>query len=233
MKFLFIFLVLFCIIINLLSFIYCFVQSRRTKRVSATATSGKNDSIKGKKNFLNCISSLFQLSSLLRLNLFLVSYIPSHTIRNFLYKNIFRVKMGKNVVIYYGAEIRAPWNLEIGEGSIIGDKSILDARNGIKIGKNCNFSTEVWIWTEQHSVNDEGFSCEGAPVIIEDRCWLGPRTIVLPGKTMKEGSVLAAGAVLTKNTEPFSINGGIPAKKIGERNRNINYEFEGKHFHFL
>ena len=163
------------------------------------------------------------MESLLRLNLFLVSFIPSHTIRNYLYRHIFKVKLAQNAVIYYGAEIRAPWNLEIGEGSIIGDKSILDARRGIKIGRNVNFSTGVWIWTEQHGVNNIDFSCdgEGGSVIIEDRCWCGPRTIILPGRQMKEGSVLAAGAVLTKDTEPFSINAGIPAKKIGERNIHI------------
>lgn len=185
------------------------------------------------KVFFKLLNNFIHFSSLIRLNLFIVSYIPSHTIRNFIYRHIFKVKMGKNVAIYYGAEIRAPWNLEIGDGCIIGDKAKLDARNGIKIGKNVNFSTGVWIWTEQHGVNDENFSCEGAPVIIEDRCWCGPRTIILPGKTMKEGSVLAAGGVLTKNTEPFSINGGVPAKKIGERNRNINYELNGERMHLL
>ena len=75
------------------------------------------------------------------------------------------------MVIYYGAEIRAPWNIHIGEGTVIGDKAILDGRSGIKIGKNVNFSTGVWIWTNQHKVNDISFGIEGKPVIIEDRLY--------------------------------------------------------------
>lgn len=43
-----------------------------------------------------------------------------------------------------------PNNIIIGRGSIIGDQAVLDARNGIELGENVNFSTGVWIWTEQH-----------------------------------------------------------------------------------
>lgn len=65
------------------------------------------------------------LESIIRLNLLITAYFPSHHVRNFLYRNIFRVHIGKNAVIYYGAEIRSPWNLHIGEGSVIGDTVIL------------------------------------------------------------------------------------------------------------
>ena len=225
-----------CILIFDLSLlrVYCYIRLKADKKKGQNNVSG-NSNVKKFFNVLKFINDVLMLSSLLRLNLFIISYIPSHTIRNFLYRHVFLVKMAKNSVIYYGAEIRSPWLLEIGEGSIIGDKAILDARNGIKIANNVNFSTGVQIWTEQHGVNNMDFSCEGQgyPVIIENRCWCGPRTTILPGKTMKEGSVLAAGAVLTKDTEPFSINAGVPAKKIGERNRNINYELKGNRLHFL
>lgn len=70
-------------------------------------------------------------------------------------------------------------------------------------------------------------------IIICNRSWLGPRVIVLPGCTIGEGAVVGAGAVVTKDIEPFSINVGIPAKKIGERNKNINYIFDGKPMPFI
>ena len=173
--------------------------------------------------------------SLLRINLAVTAKIPSHHVRIFLYKNIFAMTIGKKAVIYYGAEIRSPWMITIGEGTIIGDKAILDGRFGISIGKNCNFSTGVWLWTLQHDVNDPWFTTDGqgAPIIIGDRAWLSCRTIVLPGVEIGEGSVIAAGAIVTKSTDPFSINGGVPSKKIGERNNNLKYEFDGSHVHFL
>lgn len=55
-----------------------------------------------------------------------------------IYRSVFYMKIGKNTVIYYGLESRCLWNIEIGNGSIIGDYCILDARNGIKIGENVN-----------------------------------------------------------------------------------------------
>lgn len=81
--------------------------------------------------------------------------------------------ISKTAVIYGGFEIRAPWKIKIDDGSVIGDECKLDGRNGIKIGKNVNFSTGVWIWTEQHDINDANFESNnsGGPVIIRDRAW--------------------------------------------------------------
>lgn len=170
------------------------------------------------------------LSGLVRYELRLIGNIPSHRIRKFLYKNIFLMKIGKNSVIYGGMEVRAPWNIKIGDNTIIGDESKLDGRNIIIIKNNVNFSTGVWIWTDQHKVNSKDF--ESLPigtgkVIIEDYCWCGPRSIILPSKTMKKGSVLAAGGVLTKNTEEFGIYAGVPAQKISERNKDLLYSLGG------
>jgi acetyltransferase-like isoleucine patch superfamily enzyme len=162
--------------------------------------------------------------------------ISFHSIRNFFYKHIYKINMAKNVIIYGGAEIRGPDKLSIGKGSIIGHYSILDARNIIEIGENVNFSHGVWLWTEQHNHNNLDFSCESSKkkkITIRDRVWLGPRVIVLPGCTIGEGAVVGAGAVVTKDIEPFSINVGIPAKKIGERNRDINYVFNGNPLPFI
>lgn len=72
----------------------------------------------------------------------------------------------------------------------------------------------------------------GAPVKIHGRVWISCRTIILPGVTIGEGAVIAAGAVVTKDVELYSIYGGIPAVKIGERNRNLIYNFNGRFLPF-
>lgn len=112
----------------------------------------------------------------------------------------------------------------------IGDKSILDARNGIEIGVNVNFSSNVHIWTEQHYHRDPYFECNSDhsfEVIIENRAWIGPNVTILPKVVIGEGAVVAAGSVVTKNVDPFTIVAGLPAKKIGERNRDLKYVFDG------
>ena len=227
------------LILDILScYLYCKIHKERGDRgdtsVSEVSVSEENsDSRDLRLEFISSLGKILNICSILRLTLALTGYIPSHTIRNLLYKKVFFMDISEDVVIYYGAEIRAPWNIKIGKGTIIGDKAILDGRNGLTIGENVNFSTGVWVWTEQHDVNSPVFADEGAPVIIENRAWISCRCVVLPGVTIKEGSVIAAGAVVTKDTEPFSINGGIPAKKIGERNKNLEYEFHGNHLHFM
>lgn len=163
-----------------------------------------------------------------------VGLIPSHHIRNFLYRRIFHVRLSKGGIIYYGAEIRSHSRLKIGRSSI-GDKAILDARNGIEIGDNVNFSTGVQIWTEQHSHKDPWFRCisgRSFGVRIDDKVWVGPRVTILHSVHIGEGAVVAAGSVVTKDVEPYAIVAGIPARKIGERNKDLKYSSMGKHLPF-
>ena len=163
-----------------------------------------------------------------------VGMIPSHHIRNFIYRHIFRVRLKRGGIIYYGAEIRSHSRLLIGRSSI-GDKAILDARNGIEIGDNVNFSTGVHIWTEQHSHNDPWFRCisgSSFKVRIDDRAWIGPSVTILHSVHIGEGAVVAAGSVVTKDVEPFSIVAGIPAKKIGERTNDLKYTSIGNYLPF-
>ena len=171
-----------------------------------------------------------------RLFLCWISRIPSHHIRNFFYRYIYLIRMEKNVIIYSGAEIRQPTNLKIGKGSIIGDNAILDARAGIEIGENVNFSSNVRIWTFQHDYRDPYFRCNSehyGRVVIGNRVWIGPHSIILHSVTIGEGAVIAAGAVVTKDVEPYTLVGGIPARPIGKRPMDIRYEFNGKAMHFI
>jgi acetyltransferase-like isoleucine patch superfamily enzyme len=60
-----------------------------------------------------------------------------------------------------------------------------------------------------------------------------PRVVVLSGTTIEKDAVVGTGAVVTKDIEPFSINVGMPAKKIDERNKAINYVFSGNPLLFI
>lgn len=173
------------------------------------------------------------IASFTRYQLRLLGGLPSHRVRKLILSHIYGMQIEKNVVIYGGFEIRSPWNITIGEGTIIGDESKLDGRNEIIIGKHVNFSTGVWVWTEQHDFQSPCFACKGGKVEIGDRAWVSARAIILPGRKIAEGTVVAAGAVLTKDTVPYGVYGGVPAKKIGERTRNLEYEFNGEYQHFF
>lgn len=162
--------------------------------------------------------------------LFYIAYIPSVHIRKLCYKCL-GCHVSKRVVFHHKTEIRSPWNLKIGIGTIIGDNAILDARRGLTIGDNVNLSSNVSIYTLQHDHRMPDFSCpknRNMEVIIENRVWLGANVIVLPGVKIGEGAVCCAGCVVTKDVEPFSVVAGIPAKKVSERPRKMEYNFDGK-----
>lgn len=165
-----------------------------------------------------------------------VGQIPSHRIRNFIYKNIYEVNLAKKGIIYHGCEMRASYNLIVGKGAIIGDNAVLDARRGgILIGENVQIGSYVKMWTGSHDHDDPYFRSKPGkrgPIKIGNRAWIGPSVTILHSVNIGEGAVVCAGAVVTKDVAPFDIVGGIPAKKIGIRSQDLRYEFDGKPYYF-
>jgi acetyltransferase-like isoleucine patch superfamily enzyme len=159
-------------------------------------------------------------------------HIPVQTIRMALYRWFFKVKAGKGTNIYRGCELRSPWRIRIGEGTSIGDHCILDGRAGLVIGNSVNMSTGVWVWTQQHDKDDRHFKVVGKAVTIEDYAWIGGRVIVLPGVRIGKGAVVASGSVVTKDVEPYAVVAGMPARKVGERSRDLDYRID-QHLPFL
>ncbi len=161
----------------------------------------------------------------------LTGYFPTSRLRHLIYR-AFGMKISHESHIYMGAEIRTPSRIKIGTGTSIGHRAILDGRGSLTIGNHVNFGTGVWVWTAEHDVHDQDFRVHKEPVVIEDFVWCSARVMVLPGVTIGEGSVVAAGAVVTKDVEPYTIVGGVPAKKIGERSRQLTYSITD-HYHMI
>ena len=153
----------------------------------------------------------------------LAGYIPSNHLRLLAYRML-GMRIGRGSHIYMGAEIRSPHLICIGAGSSIGHRAILDGRGSLTIGSNVNVSTGVWVWTMDHDLRSPTFDSRKAAVVIGDFAWLSCRVVVLPGVTIGEGAVVAAGAVVTRDIPPYTIVGGVPAKQIGERPRDLRYD---------
>lgn len=157
---------------------------------------------------------------------YIITYIPFYFIRHFYYKKIMRISIGRGSSIHMGTFInknRLQSKITIGKGSAINRKCCLDGRGGIKIGDNVSISPEVHLITADHYINDPYFSYKSASIEVSNYVWIGTRAIILPGIIIGEGSVVAAGAVVTKNIPPFEIWGGVPAKKIGVRTEKLDY----------
>jgi acetyltransferase-like isoleucine patch superfamily enzyme len=130
---------------------------------------------------------------------------------------------GTNLRVDAGVRIYNPRLVFIGDHCYLGAGVRLYAWNErITIGSHVLTSADVLIITRNHNFGalDVPIASQGytdAPIAVEDDVWIGFRAIILAGVTIGRGSVVAANAVVTKDVEPYSIVGGVPARVIGKR----------------
>jgi acetyltransferase-like isoleucine patch superfamily enzyme len=108
-------------------------------------------------------------------------------------------------------------NVSIGPGTFINYGCFLDAAAPIAIGRDCQIGMRVLFCTGTHEIGPataRGGEPVAKPIVVEDGCWLGAGTTVLPGVTVERGCVVAAGSVLTTNCQPHSLYAGVPARLI-------------------
>ena len=130
------------------------------------------------------------------------------------------INLGTNVHLGYKVHISHPENIFIGDNSYVNGGFLLASKNAkIIIGKDCLLSYNIHIRTSTHSYEkkDVLIRKQGEiekSIVIEDDCWIGFGVQIMPGVTIKKGSVIGAGAIVTKDTEEYGVYVGIPAKRI-------------------
>lgn len=152
----------------------------------------------------------------------IITHIPFHIIRIVLFKLLCNLKAGKKTSIHLHTKIIG-YDIRIGNESVINRNCLLDGRSGIRIGNRVSISPDVHLISGSHNANSPEFKYLGKEIIIEDYVWIGSRATILQGVKIGKGAVVAAGSVVTKDVEPYTIVGGTPAKKIGIRTNNLNY----------
>ncbi|MBR2927395.1 MAG: acyltransferase [Clostridia bacterium] len=142
----------------------------------------------------------------------------------------FRCFFAKRIARSFGKNVNIEKHAHFTPGLSIGDNSGVGIRcevNGpVTIGANVMMGPEVVIYTQTHKYDRtdipmcEQGSTEPSEVVIEDDVWLGRRAIIMPGVRIGKGSIIGAGAVVTKDVPPYSVVGGVPARVIRTRERN-------------
>ena len=119
-----------------------------------------------------------------------------------MYGNDGEISIGNNISINTNVQIGASGGkIVIGNDVLIGPNVVIRATNHGVMRK-------MLINKQPHS---------GGTITIEDDVWIGSNAVILKNVRIAKGTIVAAGAVVVKDTEPYSIVGGIPAKKISER----------------
>ena len=87
----------------------------------------------------------------------------------------------------------------------------------IEIHQGATVAQEVYLCSGTHDFDSANFQLVTKPIVIEKDVFVGVRTMVLPGVTIKKGAVVGAQSVVTKDIPPNVVFGGNPAKKIRNR----------------
>lgn len=140
-----------------------------------------------------------------------------------LWKHKFR-RSGIDIRIMENCNFIFPKNIEFGSHVFLNHNCELDGSNGkIIIGSSVSLGQDVLILTTNHLYDNYEIPLrkqgvrKDQDVEIGDDVWIGARTTILPNVKIGKGAIVAAGAVVSKNVEPYSIVGGVPAKHIKYR----------------
>lgn len=106
-------------------------------------------------------------------------------------------------------------NIRFGEGVFVNSCCCFQDQGGIRVGDGCLIGHRVTIATINHGLRpEERHVHHVAPVIIRANVWIGSSSTLLPGVEIGEGSIIAAGSVVSRSVPPRTVVGGVPARLI-------------------
>jgi len=153
----------------------------------------------------------------------LTGHVPSHALRA-LYLRAWLGGFGSGTAVQMGCRFLNGRKVFLGERNVVNFGCLFDGRRyRIVTGADVSIGPEASILTLAHDPQSRDFADLGGDIVIGDRVWIAYRAIVLPGLRIGEGAVVAAGAVVTRDVEPYQIVAGAPARPVGERSRDLEY----------
>ena len=151
--------------------------------------------------------------------------VEGFVLRYLLYRALFE-RLDGFCYVYPGARLSHTYGIRAGRNLMINAGAFIYGRGGLSFGDHVMIGPNVVIVSSQHRFDDPRIEMvfqghQAAFVTIGSDVWIGANAVILPGVTVADGTVVSAGAVVTRDTEPYSIVGGVPAAKIGMRPREV------------
>ncbi|RZJ93179.1 MAG: putative colanic acid biosynthesis acetyltransferase [Hymenobacter sp.] len=150
--------------------------------------------------------------------LFRLSPRPLHGWRSFLLR-CFGAKVGAGVHVYPGANIWAPWNLELADECAIASGVTLYSQGKITVGYRAVVSQGAHLVTGTHDYNTPGFILITKPIRIGAHAWVAAEAFIHPGVTVGAGCVIGARSVVTRDMPEWTVCAGHPCLALKPRTR--------------
>jgi len=129
-----------------------------------------------------------------------------------------KVEWSSNVLP--SCRIWQPWKLKMGKYACLSEDVDCYSVDEIRIGDQATVSQGVKLCAASHDISSKIMELTYAPIVVGDNAWIAGWSIILPGVTIGEGAVVAAGSVVIKDVDPWDVVGGNPAKFIKKRELN-------------
>ncbi len=127
----------------------------------------------------------------------------------------------RGVILSHDGSFSGPGRVHIGARTYLGPYFSIQCITQLTIGADCLFGNFVSIVDNDHERRADTLirlqPLHGSPVTIGDDCWLGEKSIILRGVTIGDHAIVAAGAVVRTDIEPYAIVAGVPARVVGKR----------------
>jgi len=130
---------------------------------------------------------------------------------------LFGAKIGKQMYMKPGVRVKFPWYLTVGDYCWIGEDVWIDNLAPVSIASHVCVSQGAYLCTGNHDWSKPNLRLFTRPITLQRGCWVGARTLVGPGVTVREGAILTAGGVATKDLQAFGIYSGNPAVFVKQR----------------
>jgi putative colanic acid biosynthesis acetyltransferase WcaF len=135
---------------------------------------------------------------------------------------LFGARIGKGVHPYLSVRIWAPWNLEMGDQSCLGDHIDCYCVDKVRIGSHSTISPYSYLCTASHDYTDPAMPLITAPTVIGEGVWIAADVFVGPGVAIGDGVVIGARSCVFRNIEPWTVVAGNPAKFIKKRELRLS-----------
>jgi len=153
----------------------------------------------------------------------LIGRLPSRFLRS-AYLKLYLARFGRGTGVQMGCRFLNGRKIFLGDRNVINFGCLLDGRRyAIRTGHDVSIGPEAAILTLGHDPQSTDFADKGGDVTIGDRVWICFRAIILPGVSIGDGAIVAAGAVVSRDVEPYTIVAGSPARVVGRRTKDLTY----------